>query len=284
MPFNPLEQSIKSGIRMNDRIGELFAKIGTSAHPNGDVLSSYDTARLALQQALTSEQPLPQVRDVLRNLRRQLNSDIGNIFSDAIALGEDEVTRQLRFYDVRPRGAIRLTEQTQSAIDATMTRFDAQSAAITALVLSNADPSEIIGDTQRSGILSSGELTAAAATWATFLIWNAFDETIQNGNSDNQVFQKQAVAALDARTTDCCLRVHGQIQNIDDPFHLTGTPRYADYQDWPGFHWYCRTSGVLYQESFDEGLTARMRDGSQFFIKERAAGKTPDNYPVDAFQ
>lgn len=284
MPVNPLEQSIKSGIRMNDRIGDLFAKIGTSAHPRGNVLSNYDTARLALQQALTAEQPLPQVRDVLRNLRRQLNSDIGNIFSDAIALGQDEVTRQLRFYDVRPRGGVLLTEQTQSAIDATMTRFDAQSAAITALVLSNADPAEIIGDTQRSGILSSGELTAAAATWATFLIWNAFDETIQNGNSDNQVFQKQAVAALDKWTTDCCLKVHAQIRPIDEPFHLTGTPRYADYQDWPGFHWYCRTSGVLYQENFDDGLTAKMRDGSQYFMDERAKGNAPDNFPVDAFQ
>ena len=283
MPANPLQQAIKSGVRMNDRIGDLFAKIGTSAHPRGDVLTNYATARLALQQALTVENPLPAVRDVMRTLRRQLNSDIGNIFSDAIALGTDEVTRQLRFYDTRPRGSIRLTEQTQSAIDTTMARFDAQSAAITALVIAGATADEIVGDEQRTGILSANELTAAAAYWGTFLIWNAFDETVQSV-SQEQPFQKQAVAALDARTTDCCLQVHGQIQPLDEPFHLTGTPRYADYQDWPGFHWYCRTSGVLYQEQFDDGLTAKMQEGAQFFLDERAKGNTPDNAPVDAFK
>lgn len=284
MPVNPLERAIKSGISMNDRIGDLFARIGTTAHPRGEVLSNYATARLALQQALVSPQPLADARDILRNLRRQLNSDVGNVFADAIALGQDEVTRQLRFYDVRPRGSIRLTEQTQSAIDNTMARFDAQSAAITALVIAGATPDEIIGDAQRTGIFSASEVTAAAAYWATFLVWNAFDETLQSGNSDNQDFQKQAVAALDARTTDCCLQVHGQIRPLDEPFHLTGTPRYADYQDWPGFHWYCRTSGVLYQDAFDDGLTAKMRDGADFFLAERAKGNTPDNSPVDAFK
>lgn len=279
---NPLQQAIKSGIRMNDRIGDLFAKIGTTSHPRGDVFTDYTSSRLALEAALAAENPLPAVRDVMRTLRRQLNSDVGNIFSDAIELGQDEVSRQLRFYDVRPQGSIRLTEQTQSAIDATMSRFDAQSAAITALVLANADPAEIIGDAERTGILSAGELTAAAAYWGTFLIWNAFDETVQTVSEEQ--FMKQAVAALDSRTTDCCLKVHGQIQPLDEPFHLTGTPRYADYQDWPGFHWYCRTSGVLYKEEFDEGLTAKMQEGSQFFIDERAAGRTPDNAPVDAFK
>lgn len=281
---NPLQQAIRSGVRMNDRIGDLFAKIGTSAHPRGDVLTTYDTARLALESALRAENPLPAVREVLRTTRRQLQSDVGNVFSDAIGLGEDEVTRQLRFYDTKPRGSIRLTEQTQSALEVSMSRFDAQAAAITALVISQADPAQIIGDDQRTGILSSGEITAAVAYWGTYLIWNAFDETLQNGNTDNQDFKKQAVAALDKWTTDCCLKVHGQIQNVDDPFELTGTPRFADRMDWPAFHWYCRTSGVLYQEAFDDGLTARMQEGSQFFIKEREAGRNPDNFPVDAFK
>ena len=279
---NPLQQAIKSGVKMNDRIGDLFAKIGTSAHPRGDVLMDYNSAVMALTTALTVENPLPAVRDILRTARRQLQADIGNVFSDSIALGEDEVTRQLRFYDVQPRGSIRLTEQTQSAIDVTMSRFDAQAAAVTALVVAGADPSEIVGSAERTGILSSGEITAAVATWATFLLWNAFDETVQS--VPEQQFMKQAVAALDKWTTDCCLKVHGQIQLLDDPFHLTGTPRYADYQDWPGFHWYCRTSGVLYQEAFDDGLTEKMQEGSQFFMKEREAGRNPDNFPVDAFK
>ena len=282
---NPLKAAIKSGIRMNDRVGDLFAKIGSSSHPRGDVYLDYRNTRLALEAALGKESPLPAVRDVLRNLRRQLQSDVGNVMNDAVLLGQDESLRQMRFYQVRPRGSVRLTEQTYTAVEAVMAKYTAQEAAITALVLSGADPLEIIGDDTRSGILSVGDIAGAAAYWGTFLVWNAFDSQVEEVQQTEQVrFMKQAVAALDARTTDCCLRVHGQIRELDEPFHLTGTPRYADYQDWPGFHWYCRTSGVLYQEEFDEGLTDKMRDGAQFFMREREKGNTPDNYPVDAFR
>jgi hypothetical protein len=79
------------------------------------------------------------------------------------------------------------------------------------------------------------------------------------------------------------LQVHGQIQPLDKPFRLTGTPRYADEMDWPAFHWYCRTSGVLYQEQYDDGLTERMRNGARTILNERADGIFIDRYPVDAF-
>lgn len=71
--------------------------------------------------------------------------------------------------------------------------------------------------------------------------------------------QKQAVAAIDDRTTDCCLRVHGQITDLDEPYKLTGTPRFADAMMFPAFHWRCRTSSVAYHPAFDvaaEGTAA----------------------------
>ena len=282
---NPLSMAVKSGIRMNDRIGDLFAKIGTSSHPNGDVLTDYDIARLSLEAALAREEPLPAVRAVMSNLRKQLNSDVGAVFNDAVALGEDESRRQMSFYQVKPRTSIVLTEQKNTVVETVMSRFDAQAAAITALVLSGADHSQIIGDEERTGILSSGEITGAAAYWGTYLVWTAFDAMVTSATqTEEATFQKQAVAAIDSRTTDCCLRVHGQIVELDEPFHLTGTPRFADDMDWPGFHWYCRTSGVLYQPEFDDGLTDKMQEGSTFFLEEREKGNNPDNNPVDAFK
>jgi hypothetical protein len=296
---NPLRRAIKSGIRMNDQIGNLFAQIGTenrtlelwfSSQEDGrrvfwaHLAQGFDGKDMKPEAALAKDNPLPAVREVLRNLRRQVQADVSSVFSDAAEMGAEEAQRQMRFYETKPRGSVTLTEQTNTVTETVMSKFDAQSAAITALVLSQADPLEIIGNEERTGLLSSGEITAAAAYWGAHLVWASFDAQVEQGNTENAVFMKQAVAALDARTTDCCLRVHGQIQSVDEPFHLTGTPRFADYMDWPGFHWYCRTSGVLYQEEFDDGLTGKMREGAQFFLNEREAGRTPDNYPVDAFK
>lgn len=89
-------------------------------------------------------------------------------------------------------------------------------------------------------------------------------------------YQKQAIATIDERTTDCCLRVHGQIQPLDEPFHLTGTPRYADEIQDPPFHWYCRTAEALYHESFEEiGIpTSKMQEAADLELEARERTKT----------
>ncbi len=75
---------------------------------------------------------------------------------------------------------------------------------------------------------------------------------------------RQAVAVIDERTTDCCLRVHGQWQAYGDQFKLTGTPRYADEMDAPPFHKWCRTATALVQRQFAaDDLTGRMRDAAK---------------------
>lgn len=89
--------------------------------------------------------------------------------------------------------------------------------------------------------------------------------------------QKQAVAAIDERTTECCLRVHGQIADLDKPYKLTGTPRFQDEMMFPAFHWNCRTSSVAYHPAFDEAAqgtaasTAAMRAEAAKALKEQRA-------------
>lgn len=75
---------------------------------------------------------------------------------------------------------------------------------------------------------------------------------------------RQAVAVIDERTTDCCLRVHGQWQAMDDDFTLTGTPRYADTQPRPPFHKWCRSATALVQRKYAaDDLTQQMRDAAR---------------------
>lgn len=86
-----------------------------------------------------------------------------------------------------------------------------------------------------------------------------------------QHWRKQVIAAIDERTTDCCLRVHGQIQLMDAPFKLAGTPRYADEMKAPPFHDYCRTVQALYVEEFEViGVTTDdMRDAANAELAAR---------------
>jgi hypothetical protein len=108
---------------------------------------------------------------------------------------------------------------------------------------------------------------------------------IYNEQQPDVVYMKQAIATIDKRTTECCLRVHGQIQSLDDPFRLDGTPRYADEVQDPPFHWYCRTSEALYHEEFENfGIpTDEMIDAAQAELTARKKTKTRvEIYPSHA--
>jgi hypothetical protein len=88
-------------------------------------------------------------------------------------------------------------------------------------------------------------------------------------------WRKQVIAAIDERTTDCCLQVHGQIQDLDEPFHLTGTPRYSDYEQHPPFHDFCRTAETLWMERFEAvGITTdEMREAARAELEAREKTK-----------
>jgi hypothetical protein len=76
--------------------------------------------------------------------------------------------------------------------------------------------------------------------------------------------RKQAIAAIGKNTTDCCLRVHGQIKPNDEPFELVGEPRFADRMMVPSFHHNCRTGVAMYHPTFEEDMpTAKLRQDAR---------------------
>jgi len=87
--------------------------------------------------------------------------------------------------------------------------------------------------------------------------------------------QKQVIAKTgSARTTDLCLRAHGQIRDLDEPFSLSGTPDpFARQMQQPPFHWNCRTSVAAYLPQFDaaSNMTTRsMRAQASKELEARA--------------
>lgn len=87
--------------------------------------------------------------------------------------------------------------------------------------------------------LNAFSIASQAALWTAALGITSLFYTAGNTEAQTeQKYQKQVIAAIDERTTDTCLRVHGQIKDIGKPFELTGTPRYSDEKQHPPFHQY----------------------------------------------
>jgi hypothetical protein len=95
----------------------------------------------------------------------------------------------------------------------------------------------------------------------------------EEARSSIEDLKKQAMAVIQPdRTTQTCLKVHGQIQEIDQPYILTGKPRFARKIMYPPFHWRCRTSSVAYHPQFEETsklTTEDMREAAKEELERR---------------
>lgn len=281
---NPLERSIKSALKANEEIGKFFAQVGSVNNPRGYITTAYRQARRAMLTALKEDNPTLAAADVMAELRKSIVSGTNSMFVEAEAMGSEEADRQLSYYSVKPLKRPLDNLRTRPSLQSVTAKVDAQTASIIALISTGAADAQIIGDADRSGALRYSDISLTVSSLVPSLWWQSYAYSVQAATANQPVqFSKQAIAALDDRTTDCCLKVHAQIQPLDGKFELTGTPRYADEMDWAPFHWYCRTSVALYLPEFDMGLTADMRAGAQQITKERGQGGTGARYPVDAY-
>ncbi len=287
MTTSQTKKAIRSGFRMNERMGDLFADIGNSANPDGRIAKLYSDARYAIIGALAGGAAISVIQGILERLKRDVQREITAIFNSSISLGVEEARWQLELYNANVFGGINLTTEKDSAMRAIMARFDAQHAAMLALLTVDASDEQIVGDENRAGVFNWLEIVEAIAYWAAFLVWQAFDNMIENsrntpGNKIENLF-KMAVAVIDDRTTDCCLRVHGQTQPLAGMFKLTGTPRFADEMDYPQFHRYCRTSPVLYSPELDPGgvQRAKLLEDARHELKAREDAKKKKAKPTN---
>lgn len=283
-PTNPLLQSIRSAVDMNEKLSTMFTRAGSISENKGYIVRAYRNANRALSTALQETNRQSAVREVVQELRVSVNTGLRDSLQASVEAGVEESARQLRFYGIEtePEYSMGLSEQVDTAINAVMAQLDAQDATIQALLLSDIDDTLITGDDSRQGVLKPGDILPAASYWIAALLWDSFSWWSKY-NGRNLSFQKQVVAALDGRTTDCCLRAHGQIVPLDGQFHLTGTPRFSDRLSWTPFHWSCRSAVTLYLPDFDDGFTQKMIDGAKYVLAQRKLGKNPDQHPADAF-
>ncbi len=100
-----------------------------------------------------------------------------------------------------------------------------------------------------------------------------------------QKWKRQAIAAVDMRTTECCLWVHGQIVEENEPFTLVAEPKFNDEQMNAPFHWNCRTGTSLYLEAFEGiGVTTDDMEGAAHdeLIARAETGRRVEIHPSHA--
>jgi hypothetical protein len=250
-------QAIRAANRTTRELKRLFDKLGSAEHPRGRVVSAYRVARRAIKGNFDSPQAVQEALDVLSLAVRGIAADE---LRDAIDLGTEQAARELDVYDVPAQPAFVSDLDAMRAIEATVIQ---QTTQVAALAMTTTDEALAIGDDMRVGILTPSTVNVEIARWLTLIALTAIDDTtavsLELAGASND-FLRQAIATIDERTTDTCLRAHGQTTEVDGQFKLTGTPRFADEMDRPPFHFYCRTSVALVpREDADDDLTERMR-------------------------
>jgi hypothetical protein len=274
MKNNPLEKSINNALRTNDALASIFAMIGNSDHPRGVIPTSYRNARRALSQAIKENNLNRAVNEIFDQLYFTLQIKLDEILRVSSTEGINSAVKQLSNYGIKPSSdnvLIGLSSQGVSeATNAVLSVVEQQKTIAQTVLALGQDPTAIIGDTNRVGILRPGDAIVTAVHWASSLLTSNWGNTVSKmSNQDKSRIGKMAVAAINSRTTDCCLKVHGQTVAFDDKFNLTGTPRYMDEMDWSPFHHYCRTSITLYYPEYDDGITQSMREEARAEITKR---------------
>jgi len=274
------EQAVRAALRAGDELKRLIDQLGNQAHPRGRLLSAYRQARRAMRQA----QNLTTVLDVLRELRATVEDVMRASLASAAQAGLDQARVELAVYGL-PNTVARA--QPGLPMAAWMAQYDAQASAVQATWMATGDMTQIVGDEERVGILSPAPVIREGARWlgiALLVAYTGATAEMLERTRRQEDFMRQAVAAIDERTTDCCLRVHGQVVGMNQDYHLTGTPRFGEYLRNPPFHWYCRSSTALVRrEDANDLLSRQMRQAAADEIGARAAtGTRVMIHPADA--
>lgn len=254
------ERTVATAQKTTESLGLIFSRLSSLSLP-------YQTARRGVRETLTGK----GTRDVstpLAALRQSTHLITEKLLTQALTLGLSSGYRQASAWSpsspllrsslipgTRGVSPALLGLSIGASHQAWMAIVEKQILAVQALVATGASVDEILGDEGRQGVLRESETATEGSRWITdltsaaviaFLLWLlSKDWSIPVYGTQQPTWDHQVVATIDERTTDCCLRAHGQVVPLTKDFTLTGYPRYADHLPHPPFHWYCRTSEVM---------------------------------------
>lgn len=278
MATNPHARAVALALATNDALGALFDDLGSKDDERG-IYGIYALFLALLEQLFdVPVQALGALGRMELQLERELNTSMGNAASLGISTALSLLS--LRGFEAVAGAELLGAPLRAAAVDALMGIVRAQIGTARSAILYNVfDRETVLGSAERPGLLAPGPVVRESARWIAATSSAAQVQVIDAGLGDaRDEWGLQAVAAIDERTTECCLKVHGQVAPLGEPFRLTGEPRYADEMSAPPFHQYCRSSLALVK--LDEATDALSRDMVDAAYAEFVSRKTGDKRAV----
>lgn len=279
------QRAVDLALASSETLRGLFDALGTRDNPERGIWAAYGLAAQALPNRLND---LAAVRRTLKQLRATVRGLAEKDLTRAIVVGEKHSRAALVVYGLAANGEYDPAPLVDSALLVVDATLDHQMTQIEALVMNDmADAGLVVGDGIRPGILRASDVTRDIGYWLTagaMAAWLAVFQSALGRPDEASQWRKQAVAAIDERTTDCCLRVSGQAQPVDGLFHLTGRPRYADYLPNSPFHDWCRTATALVRaDDAGDDVTQAMRMAAKTELDAReTTGTRQEIHPANA--
>lgn len=249
---------VKLSLATSDTIGKLQDLPGRS-DKNSGLVKVYNNYRPLLRELDEDERLIQQL---LISVRREIQ-DFMIEYSEEVYYELDSYLQAYReFYDLPDLNVPAVSRN--NFVAGLMTTYDAQANYIVSSIRSGAENSSVFGEGSIAAAFTVGFLLRFLADRVTDLFSSSLLDTTAF-KSDTYV--KQAIATLNRRTTQCCIRVHGQIVPYSGKFTTTGTPHFATKQSWTPFHNWCRTTiAVVHKEDIDDEVTARLLKNKAGFI------------------
>lgn len=274
--------AVRAADRTNRELARLIGRLGTRRNPRGRILVAYRQAHRALRGNL--DDPIA-VAETLEELQLSVRTTAQEIFTASAEVGLAQAERELTAYGVPGAMTAPDPQIVAGAVPVVVGIAATQAQAVRGLAATGQGEGAVLGGPDRVGVLNPAPVVREAAKWVTVVAvasWRASAGNATRRGEDR--FERQAVAAVDERTTETCLRVHGQIVPLNGRFQLRGTPRFADEMDAPPFHWYCRTATVLVpSETEPDDVTFEMRDAAMAELTARdLTGVLQEIHPASA--
>lgn len=246
---DPHERSIESALKTVDQLTKLTDRLRAGTSP---INRAYRVVIRSLRRNLNDTQA---IIDALETLEDSVRVASQGFYERASGIGLAQAKRDLKIYDLGDPEPVE-DDGVSEAVVSALGLVAAQGDKVLSVARLDMGDELILGDATRQGILTPMPLLTEMAFWLTALSVLSYTRS-----TDKPDVVRQAVAQIDDATTQTCLNVHGQVVEVDEDFHLTGTPKFATDMHSPPFHYNCRTAvAIIRRDAVDPDVTADMRD------------------------